>query len=74
MALIDKETFDENKILIKFGKASEGWTVSDACKATAISGATGSGKTSASGMMLAKSFIKQGWGGRVLKAMKPIYG
>ncbi len=49
---------------------SQKWTVSDACKGTMILGSTGSGKSSSSGALIAKSFLKYGYGGLVLCAKK----
>ncbi len=42
------------------------WTVSDAFEGTQIFGATGSGKTSASGAAIQERFLKLGFGGLVL--------
>lgn len=44
------------------------WTLRDACEGTQIFGATGSGKTSGSGQMIAKAFLRAGFGGLVLCA------
>ncbi|OLY95600.1 TraM recognition site of TraD and TraG [Cnuella takakiae] len=44
------------------------WTVDDAMKGVSIMGGTGSGKTSASGKLLAMKYLQQGWGGLVLCA------
>lgn len=52
------------------GYSSKKWTVSDACRGTLILGASGSGKSSSSGKLLAKSFLKFGYGGLVLCAKK----
>ncbi len=46
------------------------WTVGDAVEGTWIVGATGSGKTSASGSALARAFLRAGFGGLVLCAKK----
>lgn len=42
------------------------WTLQDACEGTLILGATGSGKTSGSGQLLARSFLTCDFGGLVL--------
>jgi hypothetical protein len=42
------------------------WTLQDACEGTLILGATGSGKTSGSGQLLARSFLTCGFGGLIL--------
>lgn len=42
------------------------WTVADAYEGTIIFGGNGSGKTTGSGKEIAKSFLKQGFGGLVL--------
>lgn len=60
----------KGKLLTWPGHRSEKWTVSDACKGTLILGATGSGKSSSSGALLAKSFLEFGYGGLVLCAKK----
>jgi hypothetical protein len=44
----------------------EHWCIGDACEATAIWGAPGSGKTSGSGKAIARSFLQAGFGGLVL--------
>lgn len=44
------------------------WTIRDACEGTQIFGAIGSGKTSGSGAAIARSFLRQGFGGLVLCA------
>ena len=57
------------KVLVRFSDdPKDWWTVDDATKGTSILGGTGSGKTSASGKVIAKQFLKQGWGGLVLCA------
>lgn len=57
------------KVLLQFAdNPADAWTVDDAVKGTSIMGATGSGKTSASGKKIAKTFLKEGWGGLVLCA------
>jgi hypothetical protein len=44
------------------------WRIKDACEGTIIFGGTGSGKTSGSGRILARSFLAAGFGGLVLCA------
>jgi hypothetical protein len=44
----------------------EKWTIGDACEGVQIFGGTGSGKTSGSGQMLAKTYLYNGFGGLVL--------
>ena len=44
------------------------WSIRDAFEGTAIFGATGAGKTTASGQILAKAFLRAGFGGLVLTA------
>lgn len=57
-----------NKTLRILGRDSDVWTVDDAVKGVSIIGGTGSGKTTGSGQMLAKTFLREGWGGVVLCA------
>lgn len=55
--------------LVRFSaQSADAWTLRDACEGTQIFGATGSGKTSGSGQMLAKAFLRAGFGGLVLCA------
>lgn len=55
--------------LIKFSKnPQDWWTLRDAVRGTQIFGGIGSGKSSGSGKTIAKSFIKNGFGGLVLCA------
>lgn len=57
------------RVLVRFSSDSRDfWTVDDSLKGTSILGGTGSGKTSASGKMIAKKFLEEGWGGLVLCA------
>ncbi len=58
--------------LVQFGSEDESasWTLQDACEGVFITGATGSGKSSGSGAMLARSFLEYGFGGLVL-TVKP---
>lgn len=44
------------------------WTVRDAVEGTLVTGATGSGKTSGSGRLIAGAFLARGFGGLVLTA------
>jgi type IV secretory pathway TraG/TraD family ATPase VirD4 len=54
--------------LLHIGGEGNGWTIQDACEGTLILGATGSGKTSGSGRLLAQSFLSGCFGGIVLTA------
>lgn len=54
--------------LVHFNGGADVWTLQDACEGTLILGATGSGKTSGSGQLLAKSFLQAHFGGIVLTA------
>lgn len=45
---------------------NEKWTIGDACEGVQIFGGTGSGKTSGSGQMLAKTYLYNGFGELVL--------
>lgn len=56
------------KLLNFSAQAADAWTLRDACEGTQIFGATGSGKTSGSGQMIAKAFLRAGFGGLVLCA------
>lgn len=53
--------------LLWFGK-NDPWRFRDAVEATAVFGATGTGKSSGSGKALATAFLKAGFGGLVLTA------
>lgn len=58
-----------NHPLIKFSPNSQDWwTLRDAVRGVQIFGGIGSGKTSGSGRTLAKSYLKNGFGGLVLCA------
>lgn len=58
-----------NDILLQFSKNPENcWTLQDALRGTQIFGGIGSGKTSGSGRLIAKAFLKKGFGGLVLCA------
>jgi calcineurin-like phosphoesterase len=46
------------------------WTTKDACEGIQIFGGTGSGKSSGSGKLIAKSFLKAGFGGLILTVKK----
>lgn len=56
--------------LVAFNDGADEWTLQDACEGTFVVGATGSGKTSGSGSLLARSFLSNGFGGLVL-TVKP---
>lgn len=53
--------------------SGDDWTLADACQGTVMFGATGAGKTSGSGSLLASTFLRSGMGGLVLVA-KPDEG
>ncbi|MEX2206685.1 MAG: hypothetical protein WEF50_10705 [Myxococcota bacterium] len=55
-----------DKPLCHFG--ANPWTLRAACEGVQIFGATGSGKTSGSGLAIARTFLEQGFGGLVLTA------
>lgn len=57
--------FDLETVLIRWNGA-EGFTLGDATTGVAVFGATGSGKTSGPGALLAKAYLKAGMGGLVL--------
>jgi hypothetical protein len=59
--------FDPQKVLIDW-KDAVGFTVADAQTGVAVFGATGSGKTSGPGQLLARAYLKAGFGGLVLCA------
>jgi hypothetical protein len=59
--------FDHHKILTDW-KASHGFTIADATAGVSVFGATGSGKTSGAGKLLAHAYLKNGFGGLVLCA------
>ena len=61
------EPFDLDTPLVNLGgKGLDPWTLRDACEGVSIFGATGSGKSSGSGQLFAKTFIQAGYGGLVL--------
>ena len=51
-----------------FGAGNDAWRIKDACEGVVIFGATGSGKTSGSGQLLAREYLRAGFGGLVLCA------
>jgi hypothetical protein len=59
--------FSAQKVLIDW-KDAQGFTVADAQTGVAVFGATGSGKTSGPGQLLARAYLKAGFGGLVLCA------
>jgi hypothetical protein len=59
--------FDSQKVLIDW-KDAVGFTVADAQCGVAVFGATGSGKTSGPGQLLARAYLNAGFGGLVLCA------
>jgi len=59
--------FDAQKVLIDW-KDAVGFTIADAQTGVAVFGATGSGKTSGPGQLLARAYLKAGFGGLVLCA------
>ncbi len=54
--------------LLALSDGTDVWTLRDACEGTLILGATGSGKTSGSGALIAKAFLEAHFGGLVLTA------
>jgi hypothetical protein len=60
--------FAPEQVLIDWKDARGGYTVTDAQAGVAVFGATGSGKTSGPGALLAKAYLKAGMGGLVLCA------
>ena len=58
---------DPEHVLVSWQDAP-GFTVSDAMRGVFVSGATGSGKTSGPGQLLARAYLKAGMGGLVLCA------
>jgi hypothetical protein len=59
--------FDPQTVLIDW-KDATGFTIADAQTGVAIFGATGSGKTSGPGALLARAYLRAGFGGLVLCA------
>jgi hypothetical protein len=59
--------FDPQKVLIDW-KDAVGFTIADAQTGVAVFGATGSGKTSGPGQLLARAYLRAGFGGLVLCA------
>ena len=57
--------FSRQKVLIDW-KDAQGFTIGDAQTGVAVFGATGSGKTSGPGRLLARAYLKAGFGGLVL--------
>jgi len=57
----------DDAVLVSFGEDAP-WTVRNAFEGTLVLGATGSGKTSGSGVAIAHSFLHSGFGGLVLTA------
>ena len=64
--------FDLDTPLIELPSSAglDTWTIRHACSGVAVFGATGSGKTSASGRLLALKYLMAGWGGLAL-TVKP---
>ncbi len=60
-------SWDVNEPVLQFGD-DDCWTLQDSFEGTLIVGATGSGKTSGSGRMIAEAFLSLGFGGLVLTA------
>src|SRR5580704_16066316 len=61
------EDFDPQSVLIDW-KDAQGFTVADAQAGVAVFGATGSGKTTGPGQLLARAYLHEGMGGLVLCA------
>lgn len=67
MIMSDTNSFPLDKVLFYFdGQKQNPWTVRDAVRGVQIFGGIGSGKSSGSGKWIAKSFLKNGFGGIVL--------
>jgi len=64
-----KPQYDLDTVLYRFN-GNEPFTIRNACEGIQIFGGIGSGKTSGSGASLAKSFLRNGFGGLVLCAKK----
>jgi hypothetical protein len=62
-----QEHFDPQSVLIDW-KDARGFTVADAQTGVAVFGATGSGKTTGPGQLLARAYLREGMGGLVLCA------
>lgn len=58
---------DRTERLVSFSPHDH-WTIEDACSGLHVLGGNGSGKSSASGAMIAKAFLRAGFGGLVLCA------
>ena len=64
-----RKKLDLDHVLIRFSDQSEdAWTIRNAVEGVQIFGGIGSGKSSGSGKTIAKSFLKNGFGGVVLCA------
>src|ERR1700735_5375099 len=61
------QDFSPQKILIDW-KGGQAFTIADAQTGVAVFGATGSGKTSGPGALLARAYLRAGFGGLVLCA------
>jgi hypothetical protein len=63
-----KPTFDLDQPVLRFAETDDAWSLRHACENAQIFGRIGSGKTSGSGLHIAKSFLRSGFGGLVLTA------
>lgn len=63
-----ESVWEPQGILLHFGNEEDTWSMQDSWEGSLILGATGSGKTSGSGRMLATSFLTNQYGGLVLTA------
>jgi len=63
--MLAPKRFDPQSVLIDW-KDAQGFTVADAQSGVAVFGATGSGKTSGPGQLLARAYLSEGMGGLVL--------
>jgi hypothetical protein len=61
------ERFDPQSVLIDW-KDARGFTVADAQAGVAVFGATGSGKTTGPGQLLARAYLREDMGGLILCA------
>jgi TraM recognition site of TraD and TraG len=60
--------FDPHRVLIDWKDNAGGFTIADATTGVCVMGATGSGKTSGPGQLLARAYLRAGFGGLVLCA------
>lgn len=67
----DDVPWDPRRPLLQLSPRKEDiWSISDAYEGTFVTGATGGGKTSGPGQHMAKSFLRNGFGGLVLSVKR----